>query len=252
MIREEPTRAREHATPPIALGRAIAERRDPEVGSKTAITVSKKSGAVQESLENEIRGEIKRQSEKVMGEISGDIRGMWSILHPSKEIQEIELIVPADKAIDIGLKFYGVKQNLPRLTLSEGYRNSLGLCIFLSMAKRESQKDRPILLDDVVVSFDRNHRGMLVELLEKEFSGRQVFILTHDRDWYIELRHQLDGGRWTFKALMPYENPETGIRWSAKSAGFDDARAQLDGYPDSAATQRERSWRSNLPYSLST
>ena len=46
MIREEPTSAREHATLPIALGRAIAEQHDPEVGSKTAITVSKKSGAV--------------------------------------------------------------------------------------------------------------------------------------------------------------------------------------------------------------
>lgn len=188
------------------------------------------------SVERGIRDEIKVQSTKVIGEISGDIRCMWSILHPCEGIEDIRLIAPvgADKAIDIGLKFHGVKQDSPRLTLSEGYRNSLGLCIFLSMAKRETEKDRPVLLDDVVVSFDRNHRGMLVELLEREFSGRQVFILTHDRDWYTELRHQLNGGSWTFKALMPYEKPEIGIRWSAKSAGFDDARAQLNGSPDSA------------------
>lgn len=187
-----------------------------------------------ESLEKEIRNEIKLQSKKVMDEISGDIRSMWSILHPSEAIEDIRLIAHADKAIDIGLKFYGVNQDSPRLTLSEGYRNSLGLCIFLSMAKREAEKDRPVLLDDVVVSFDRKHRGMLVELLEKKFSGRQVFILTHDRDWYTELRQQLDGGSWMFKSLMPYERPEIGIRWSAKGARFDDARAQLDGSPSSA------------------
>lgn len=186
------------------------------------------------SVEQGIRDEIKLQSGKVMGEISENIRNMWSLLHPCEAIEDIRLIAPADKAIDIGLKFYGVNQDSPRLTLSEGNRNSLGLCIFLSMAKREAQKDRPVLLDDVVVSFDRNHRGMLIELLEKEFSGRQVFIFTHDRDWYSELRQQLDGGRWTFKALMPYEEPKVGIRWSAKDMGFDDARAQLNDSPDSA------------------
>lgn len=36
---EKPTNAREHATPSIALGRAIAERRASEIGANTAIVV---------------------------------------------------------------------------------------------------------------------------------------------------------------------------------------------------------------------
>jgi energy-coupling factor transporter ATP-binding protein EcfA2 len=188
------------------------------------------------SLEQGIRDEIRLRSKKIIGEISSDIRTMWGILHPGDAIEDVRLNAPesADKAIDIGLKFYGIEQDSPRLTLSEGYRNSLGLCIFLAMAKREGEKDRPLFLDDVVISFDRNHRGMIVELLEKEFSGRQVLILTHDRDWYAELRQQLDGASWMFMALMPYEKPKIGIRWSAKTSGFDDARAQLKDSPDSA------------------
>ena len=51
------------------------------------------------------------------------------------------------------------------------------------MAKRDADKDRPLFLDDVVVSLDRNHRGMILGLLEKEFSERQLVILTHDREW---------------------------------------------------------------------
>ena len=189
------------------------------------------------SLEQGIRDEIRLRSNKVIGDISTDIQTMWGILHPGEErIEDIRLNAPesADKAIDIGLKFHGVEQDSPRLTLSEGYRNSLGLCIFLAMAKRNAEKDRPVFLDDVVVSFDRNHRGMIAELLDKDFSGRQVLIFTHDREWYTELRQQLDGASWIFKALMPYEKPEMGIRWSAKTFGFDDARAQLDDSPASA------------------
>lgn len=194
------------------------------------------------TLEQSVRKEIKRRSQTVIDDISEDIRAMWGILHPGEAIEDIRLYLPklADKAIDISLKFYGVEQASPRLTLSEGFRNSLGLCIFLAMAKREAGSDRPLFLDDVVVSLDRNHRGMIAELLEKQFSARQVVILTHDREWYTELRQQLDANSWTFKALLPYETPDVGIRWSHKTTTFGDARAQLKERPDSAGNDARK------------
>ena len=194
------------------------------------------------SLEQSVREEIKLRSQTVIGNISADIQAMWAILHPGEAIEGMRLYLPkhADKAIDIGLKFHGVEQESPRLTLSEGYRNSLGLCIFLAMAKREAENDRPLFLDDVVVSLDRNHRGMIVELLEKQFSARQVVILTHDREWYTELRQQLDDKSWAFKALLPYETPNVGIRWSHKTTTFGDARAHLKDRPDSAGNDARK------------
>ena len=194
------------------------------------------------SLEQGIREEIRLRSEAVIGEISQDLGDMWAILHPDEPIEDVRLYLPkdTDKAIDIRLKFFGVKQDSPRLTLSEGYRNSLGLCIFLAMAKRESDNDRPLILDDVVVSFDRNHRGMIVEVLEKSFSKRQVLLLTHDREWYTELRQQLEGKTWGFKTLLPYETPDIGIRWSHKTTTFDDARSHLKERPDSAGNDARK------------
>lgn len=188
------------------------------------------------SMENGIRNEIRNQSQKIIGQISSDIETMWDILHPEESIENIRLYVPedTDKAIDVRLKFHGVDQDSPRLTLSESYRNSLGLCIFLSMAKREASTDRPLFLDDVVISLDRNHRGMIVELFEKEFADRQLIIFTHDREWFTELRQLLDEAKWDFKVLMPWERPEIGIRFSEKASTFDDARALLDKSPDSA------------------
>jgi predicted RNA-binding Zn-ribbon protein involved in translation (DUF1610 family) len=194
------------------------------------------------SLEQGIREEIRLRSEAVIGEISQDLCDMWAILHPDEPIEDVRLYLPenTDKAIDIGLKFFGVKQDSPRLTLSEGYRNSLGLCIFLAMAKRELDNDRPLILDDVVVSFDRNHRGMIVEVLEKCFNKRQVLLLTHDREWYTELRQQLEGKTWGFKTLLPYETPDIGIRWSHKTTTFDDARSHLKERPDSAGNDARK------------
>lgn len=128
----------------------------------------------------------------------------------------------------------------PRLTLSEGNRNCLGLCIFLAMAKREADADTPLFLDDVVVSLDRNHRSGVIDVLTQEFADRQVIVLTHDRDWYTDLRFQLDGQNWIFRTLLPYEKPEVGIRWSQKTTTFDDARAQLVKRPDSAGNDARK------------
>jgi recombinational DNA repair ATPase RecF len=219
--------------------------------AKTAITSGQQAVVVTRAetlvfllntLEQMTREEIRLRSNTVIAEISEDIRQMWAILHPKEAIEHVHLYLPedADKAIDIGLKFHGKELDSPRLTLSEGYRNSLGLCIFLAMAKREAKNDRPVFLDDVVVSLDRNHRGMIVDLLKKEFIARQVVILTHDREWYTELHQLLDDKIWAFKVLLPYETPKIGIRWSHKTTTFDDARAHVKTRPDSAANDARK------------
>lgn len=198
--------------------------------------------ATLDSVEKITRAHIRTQSEAVIDQISDDIQRMWGVLHPSDQISDVKLYIPedADKAIDIGLSFYGTDQDSPRLTLSEGNRNGLGLCIYLAMAKQITETDRPIILDDVVISLDRFHRGMIAKLLQDDFPDRQVIILTHDREWYAELRHQLDQRTWIFKTLRPYEAPEVGIRWSDRSSTFDDARAQLADRPDGAGNDARK------------
>jgi len=195
-----------------------------------------------EALEKQVREEIKARSSIVIKDISADVQRMWAILHPGERVEDVRLHMPddTDKAIDIALRFYGVDQESPRLTLSEGHRNSLGLCIFLAMAKKEAAMDRPIFLDDVVVSLDRNHRGMVAEILNEEFSGRQVIVLTHDREWYTELKHQLPESQWRFKTLLPWQDPLVGICWSTKSTTFDEARAYLESRPDSAGNDARK------------
>ena len=210
---------------------------------KAEITSSAILVALINSLEQGIRLQLRQRSQHVIDSISADIESMWATLHPGEKIDSVRLSLPpdADKAIDVVLKFHGLDQESPRLTLSEGYRNSLGLCIFLAMAKQVEDIGRPLFLDDVVVSLDRKHRGMIQELLEKEFSDRQVVILTHDREWYTELRHQLGhNGRWSFKTLLTYETPDIGIRWSHNTTTFDDARALIDVRPDAAGNDARK------------
>ena len=161
-----------------------------------------------------IRVFIAKISQETLANISEDVRRIWERLHPKDLIEDISL-EPSEgheKAIDISLKFYGKDLASPRMTLSEGYRNSLGLSIFLAFANQGDAKSHPIMLDDIVSSLDTNHRGMIVDLLNNELSNRQIILLTHDDSWYKRLLIRLDKSKWTFYKLLPWVDPQTGIR----------------------------------------
>lgn len=219
---------------------AISSIREREQALVVARSLALKSYLLK--FEQSVRACIKQRAGTVIADISTDVQGLWALLHPGKPIDDVTLCMPpdVDKALDIRLSFHGVAQDSPRLTLSEGYRNSLGLCIFLAMARREAGNDLPLILDDVIVSLDRHHRGLLIDLLRAEFSTRQIIVLTHDREWFTELRQRLAGSDWLFRRLLPYESPKVGIRWSHSTATFDDAKAHLATRPDSAGNDARK------------
>lgn len=194
-----------------------------------------------DAAEFAIRESIKSRTEDIIRTISVDIQFIWSKLHPGEPIEDVKLYLPedADKAIDIGLKFYGVEQPSPRITLSEGHRNSLGLCIFLALARADQSKDCPIFLDDIISSLDREHRGMVNNVLLEDLTNRQVLLFTHDREWFQELRAVLPHSDWKFMVLRPWDCPAVGLQWSDSKDTFDDARA-LIGMNDEAAGNRVR------------
>ena len=191
-----------------------------------------------EKSEKSVRDEIRNRAEHILREISVDIRRLWSKIHPGEPIEDIKLYVhgEVDKAIDISLKFFGTDQPSPRLTLSEGYRNSLGLCIFLALALFGGGDD-PIILDDIVSSLDREHRGMLTEVILEDLVGRQVLLFTHDREWYSELHYRLPAAEWKFLVLRPWESPEIGLQWSESVHTFDDARDLLPNHPEACGNR---------------
>jgi len=183
-----------------------------------------------------LRESITERASEVIRDVSIEVRRYWSKLHPGEPIEDITLHSD-DKSIDIHVKFYGVTLPSPLLTLSEGYRNSLGLCIFLAMASRD-RDDTPIILDDVVTSQDLEHRSKIAGLINDEFSHRQVILLTHDRNWYTDLC-QLLKGSWNKGKLRPWRDPRIGIVWDSPLAKsdevFQECRDMLDYQPETAA-----------------
>lgn len=185
------------------------------------------------NIEDSLRTEIGERTEKAIDEISGTVQRLWSRLQPGEPIEDVHLYVQndEDKAVDVALRFHGVDQYSPRMTLSEGHRNYLGICVFLALALKTGS-DNPIILDDVVSSLDSEHRGTLTDVIVEEFGEKQTIIFTHNREWYAELRNRLPSASWRFKALLPWINPKIGVQWSPSIYTLDDARILVSSSPE--------------------
>ena len=99
------------------------------------------------------------------------------------------------KGIELAIDFYGSRQRPPHGVLSESHLNSLAIALFLAMAESFNQRIGFLLLDDVINSFDVEHRGRLAELLAEGFAEWQLIVLTHDQQFFEHLSRRAPSWR---------------------------------------------------------
>lgn len=86
--------------------------------------------------------------------------------------------------------------------LSDSQIHSLALALRLAAIKAFNGGAPVIALDDVVTSYDADHRRTIAALLASEFVGFQLIITTHDERFYLYLRDQLSSADWRFTRII--------------------------------------------------
>jgi DNA repair exonuclease SbcCD ATPase subunit len=129
----------------------------------------------------------KQELERMLGSISAGVAEIYDALHPGEDLGGIEVVPWTAKGIELAVDFHGSRQRPPHGVLSESHLNSLAIALFLAMARTFNEKIRFLVLDDVINSFDLEHRGQLAELLAEKFDDWQLIVLTHDRQFFERL-----------------------------------------------------------------
>ncbi|MHB1346241.1 MAG: AAA family ATPase [Candidatus Humimicrobiaceae bacterium] len=132
--------------------------------------------------------------------ISNDINDFYLYMNKSEQVDEIKLI-PLDKedelvGVTIQFKFHGNIVTPPDKYLSESHLNCLGICLFLSSIKAFNKVNNFFILDDVISSFDKTHRLRFANLLIEKFSDYQIFLFTHEKDWFEYIANIVKGRNW--------------------------------------------------------
>ncbi|MFA5266469.1 MAG: AAA family ATPase [Methanoregula sp.] len=112
----------------------------------------------------------------------------------------------ADKTILLRVNFHSDDRRVPPAGyLSESQLNTLGLAIFICSVKMFNRDFPFIVLDDVVSSYDAEHRARIVDVIAEDLSDFQVFLTTHDERFYNSLKMRLTPKGWQFDRISGWE-----------------------------------------------
>ena len=174
----------------------------------------------------------KRKSyvEGVLASIATDVDRLYQQIHPHKDIGQIRLRLDDNKrgSLVYGVAFGGKQGIQPQPYYSESHLDTLGLCIFLALAKRGDSSHTLIVLDDVLGSVDQPHLQRTLDMLTAQADNfAQLIITTHYRPLRDRFRFaQQAAAEVQLIELKPW-NFAHGIK-SSKTLGYaTDLRAQL-------------------------
>lgn len=146
---------------------------------------------------------VKRQKEGLesfINNFSGQINEFYQYMNPGEQFQEIRIVAIGDEdelsGITIEYKYNNVWVSPPQKYFSESHLNCFGISFFLASVVAFNRINKFIVLDDVISSFDTNHRVKFANLLVEKFSDYQLILLTHEAEWFSYVRQLAKKKNW--------------------------------------------------------
>ena len=167
---------------------------------------------------------VKKQQEGLnsfLSLFSKDINDLYQFMNPDEKVEDIEFL-PLEKddeltGITIQLRFLKNKVKPPQKYLSESHINCLGIAFFLTSAKAFNKQVGFLIIDDVISSFDTNHRTRFAHLLVEKFSDYQIILLTHEKNWFDYVNNLVKGRNWIVGSIKWSEDKGTHIEEPPKN-----------------------------------
>jgi hypothetical protein len=136
---------------------------------------------------------------------------------------------------------------VPSGYLSDSQIHTLALALRLSAIRLFNDRVPIIVLDDVVTSYDADHRKNIAAMLSKHFGDFQIILVTHDEQFFNLLQDHLSQASWLFRRITRIKS-KFGPLFHDHRTPDESIQAKLDA-SQSAATelrQAEEEWLLDL------
>jgi hypothetical protein len=147
--------------------------------------------------------------------MSENISRYYLAMHPNQHVDDVTLTV-LEEGVEFEYSFHGKRVHPPLKYLSESHLNSLGIAAFLASAKLFNNINGFLVLDDIVTSFDSNHRVRLLRVLGDDFADWQILLLTHEPFWFEMIKREMTSQGWLISELEMLPGARVQIKDSAK------------------------------------
>lgn len=188
---------------------------DELIDLKAKIDLAAKTKAEMQKLQASLDGsasvigqEIAAQVKAMLGQLMGELNSCYaSIQAGTDQVRRVELRLPdvderAQQRMELVFDYAENRKGVnPAGYLSDSQIHTLALSLRLAAIKMFNIGLPWIVLDDVVTSYDADHRKNIVKTLVERFEGFQVLLVTHDEMFFRFLRDQLPTQSWTFRRI---------------------------------------------------
>lgn len=134
-----------------------------------------------------VERERKRYVSELMNNIAESVATLYARIHPDEPLGHPSFHVKEQFAGSLELRAnFAAKTGVPPAAYySESHLDTLGLCVYLALAKHAGAGNALVVMDDVLTSVDDAHLDRIIKLLVDEAPNfGYLIITTHSRSWY--------------------------------------------------------------------
>lgn len=199
------------------LGRLIDLKRERELAELTQAELETLSGSLTEQSAF-VSNEIRKKVQALLDTLQAPMNAIYRQIQGDDAVP-IRLELPAEEdanqqrlnlVVDFAQNRIGVQ---PGGYLSDSQIHSLALALRLAAIKACNSGAPFVALDDVVTSYDADHRRTITAMLAAEFKDFQVIVTSHDERFFNYLKDQLAEGDWRFTRIIRTD-PDYGPRFA--------------------------------------
>ncbi len=126
----------------------------------------------------------------IMGEIAQTVGELYEKVHPGEGLEKIALPLDPNRRASLNLHAEFAGQNvMPQAYFSQSHLDTLGLCVFVALALRQTPENKILILDDVLGSIDEPHVERVIQMIyEVSQKFQHAIVTTHYRPWKERFR----------------------------------------------------------------
>jgi ABC-type lipoprotein export system ATPase subunit len=165
-----------------------------------------------------VSAEIRKKVQSLLDKLQTPMNDIYTLIQGAGA-KPIRLELPAEDdtnqqrlnlLVDFAKNRTGVQ---PGGYLSESQIHSVALALRMAAIKQFNVGAPIIALDDIVTSYDADHRRAIARLIATMFGDCQILITTHDERFFNYLKDQLEAKAWHFTRIIGLD-PAYGPRFA--------------------------------------
>jgi hypothetical protein len=186
---------------------------------------------------------MRAYGQAVINTLKTRVNEIFRAVDPDHEAPNVRLQLNPDARrpeLTLLLDFAPNRQGVPPSGYpSDSQIHALALSLRLAAIQMFNSEVPLIVLDDVVTSYDADHRRAIAGMVADQFNDHQIILVTHDERFFAYLQEQLPQGKWIYKRIVQLD-PDFGPRFHDHKVP-DDLIARRHEADQSAANEMRQS-----------